>query len=70
MKLGFVRTKTGAKVLARSRVEDLEIGQQVNLEKEGELYYIVSASPDNLFGKVKQWVDQSWGLSKGKEEDS
>jgi acetyl-CoA C-acetyltransferase len=70
LKLGFVRTETGARVLARSRVEDLEIGQQVTLEKEGELYYIVSVSSDNLFGKVKQWVDQAWGPSKGKEEGS
>jgi len=67
--LGFVRTETGSRVLARSRLENLEIGQRVTLEKEGELYYITTASPENLMGKMKQWVDQAWGPSKRKEED-
>jgi hypothetical protein len=40
------------------------------LEKEGDLYYIVSAEPDNLLGKMKQWADQAWGTVKRKEEGS
>jgi len=68
--LGFVLTETGARILARSRVENLEIGWRVKLEKEDDLYYIVSAEPDNLLGKMKQWADQAWGTVKRKEEGS
>ncbi len=66
--LGFVRTETGSRVLARSRVENLEIGARVKLEKEDDLYYITAASPDNLLGKMKQWMDQTLTSSKRKEE--
>lgn len=45
-------------------------GRQMPLEEEGEPYYIPSASPDNLFGKMKQRVDQAWGPSQRKEEGS
>jgi hypothetical protein len=68
--LGFVRTETGSRVLTRSRVENLEIGWKVRLEKEEELYYIVAAEPENLFGKMKQWADQAWETVKRKEEGS
>jgi hypothetical protein len=43
-------------------------GRQMTLEEEGEPYYTPSASPDNLLGKMKQWVDQAWGPSQRKEE--
>ncbi len=68
--LGFVLTETGSRVLARSRVENLEIGWKVKLEKEDELYYIIAAEPDNLLGRVRKWADQVWGADKRKEEDS
>jgi hypothetical protein len=68
--LGFVRTETGSKVLARSRVENLEIGWKVKLEKEDELYYIVAVEPETLLGRMKQWADHSWGTVKRKEEGS
>ena len=68
--LGFVSTETGARILARSRVENLEIGWKVKLEKEGELYQIVAAEPDNLLGKMKQWAEQARGTVKRKEEAS
>ncbi|MCX5910636.1 MAG: thiolase family protein [Deltaproteobacteria bacterium] len=68
--LGFVRTETGARVLARSRVENLEIGWKVKLGKEDELYYIIAAEPENLLGRMKQWADHAWGTVKRKEEGS
>jgi len=68
--LGFVRTETGSRILARSRVENLGIGWKVRLEKEGELYYIIAAEPEKLLGKMKQWADQAWETVKRKEGDS
>ena len=68
--LGFVWIETGSRVLARSRVENLEIGWKVKLEKEDELYYIVAAEPENLLGRMKQWADQAWETVKRKEEGS
>ena len=68
--LGFVRTETGSRILARSRVKNLEIGWKVKLEKEDELFYIIAAEPDNLLGRMKQWADHAWGTGKRKEEGS
>jgi acetyl-CoA acetyltransferase len=68
--LGFVSTETGQRILARSRLENLEIGWKVKLEKEGELYHIIAAEPDNLLDKMKNWADQAWGTVKRKEESS
>ena len=68
--LGFVRTETGSKVLARSRVENLEIGWKVKLGKEDDLYYIIAAEPEDLLGRMKEWANQAWGTVKRKEEGS
>jgi acetyl-CoA C-acetyltransferase len=68
--LAFVSAGTGAKILARSRVENLEIGCRVKLEREGDLDYIVAAEPGNLLGRVKQWAGQAWDTVKRKEESS
>jgi acetyl-CoA C-acetyltransferase len=55
--LGFVRTQDGRLILARARPQNLEIGQKVQVEKEGDLFYIQeSPVPDKPFDGVKKWL--------------
>jgi acetyl-CoA acetyltransferase len=58
--LGFVRTQDGPMILARARPQDLKIGQKVQVEKEGDLFYIQeSPIPDKPFDGVKKWLHRT-----------
>jgi acetyl-CoA C-acetyltransferase len=49
--LGFVRTEEGSLILARAREEGLKVGQKVQVEKEGDLFYFRTASSSEFLGE-------------------
>lgn len=69
--LGFVRTDDQKMILARSRQENLEIGQRVQWEREGDLYYF---REDSFAGgakkRMRKWLSRVFAPSDPKEEKS
>ena len=70
MTLGFVRIPDGRLIMARSRQEDLKIGQSVNLEKEGDLFYMQPSPPpgQNADG-AKNWLLRTLSPAERKEDN-
>lgn len=69
--LGFVRTDDHKMILARGRQEKLEIGQRVELEKEGDLYYFrEDSSAGAAQKKMSRWLSRVWSPPDPKEEKS
>jgi hypothetical protein len=69
--LGFVRTDDHKMILARGRQDKLEIGQRVELEKEGNLYYFREDSSAGAAQKrMGRWLSRVWSPPDPKEEKS
>ena len=65
--LGFVRTNDGHLILARGRQNSLKIGQRVQVEKEGDLYYFRGISLGGLIkDEMGKWLHRTW-VPKQKE---
>jgi len=68
--LGFLSTPDGRLIMARSRQENLKIGQAVNVEKEGDLYYLQpSPSPEKDAEGVRKWLHRALSPTERKEEN-
>jgi acetyl-CoA acetyltransferase len=68
--LGFVRTQDGRMILARARPQDLKIGQKVQVEKEGDLFYIQeSPIPGKPLDGVKKWLHRTPPSPERKREN-
>lgn len=68
--LGFLSTPDGRLIMARSRQENLKIGQAVKVEKEGDLYYLQpTPSPEKGPEGVKKWIHRALSSPERKEEN-
>jgi acetyl-CoA acetyltransferase len=73
--LGFVSIPDGRLIMVRAAKEDLRIGQTVNVEKEGDLFYIQPStpqpipSPEKGMDGVKKWLHRALTSSDPKGED-
>jgi acetyl-CoA C-acetyltransferase len=68
--LGFVRAPDGRMILARSRLQKMEIGQKVEVEKEEELFFFRESSPSKAVPNgLKKWLNRTLSSARKKEED-
>ena len=68
--LGFLSTPDGRLIMARSRQENLMIGQAVNVEQEGDLYYLQPGpSPEKDAEGVRKWLHRALSPTERKEEN-
>ncbi|MCX5908973.1 MAG: thiolase family protein, partial [Deltaproteobacteria bacterium] len=68
--LAFVRTDVGQMILTRAREQNLSIGQQVQLEKDGDLIYSRPLPPSGgLQEGFKRWLRGTLTLPKRKEDN-
>ena len=68
--LGFLSTPDGRLIMARSRQQNLMIGQAVKVEKEGDLYYLQPGpSPEKDAEGVRKWLQRALSPTERKEEN-
>ena len=68
--LGFLRTPDGRLIMARSRQENLKIGQAVKVEKEGDLFYLQPSPPPEKGAEgVKTGLHRALSPTERKEEN-
>jgi len=69
--LGFVRTNDQKMVLARARQENLKIGQRVQLEREGDLFYFREGSFTGwMQERIGRWLSRVFVPPNAKEGKS
>jgi acetyl-CoA acetyltransferase len=67
--LGFVSTPDGRMIMARSRQENLKIGQKVKVEKEEDLFYLQEIPPpEKASDGMKKWLRRTLSSGEQKEE--
>lgn len=66
--LGFIRSKKGRRILARSEEQELKIGQKVQVERKGDFYYFRKAQPFWPLPKSINWLGQKFMATKSKEK--
>lgn len=66
--LGFVRTNDQKMILARARQENLKIGQRVQLEREGDLFYFREGSFTGwMKERIGRWLSRVFVPPNAKE---